>query len=87
MVGMLPVRVTVAVGRKTVPLDDVRDPRVATALRQAAKNVGAQLASARCPIHDKGPTDIRLHFDASGAADLKYQSCCEKLGEAVSKLV
>jgi hypothetical protein len=84
---MLPVRVTVAVGRKTMALDDVRDARVASALRQAAKDVGTRLAAAKCPTHGKGPTDVRLHFDASGAGDLKYESCCEKLGEAISKLV
>ena len=84
---MLSVRVTVAVGRKTVALDDVKEARVASALRQAAKDVGTRLASARCPTHGKGPTDVRLHFDASGAGDLKYESCCEKLGEAVAKLV
>ncbi|MBX3217861.1 MAG: hypothetical protein KF850_37995 [Labilithrix sp.] len=84
---MLPVRVTVAVGRKVVALDDVRDARVATALRQAAKDVGTRLATATCPAHGKGPTDVRLHFDASGAGDLKYESCCEKLGEAIAKLV
>jgi hypothetical protein len=84
---MLPVRVTVMVGRKVVALDEVRDARVASALRQAAKEVGVRLAAAKCPAHGKGPTDVRLHFDASGAGDLKYESCCEKLGEAVSKLV
>jgi hypothetical protein len=79
---MLPVRVTVSVGRKVVALDDVRDARVATALRQAARDVGTRLAA-----HGKGPTDVRLHFDASGAGDLKYESCCEKLGETIAKLV
>ena len=84
---MLPVRVTVAVGRKVVALDEVRDARVATALRQAARDIGARLEGARCPAHGKGPTDVRLHFDASGAGDLKYESCCEKLGEQIAKLV
>jgi hypothetical protein len=84
---MLPVRVTVMVGRKTLALDEVRDVRVVTALRQAAKDIGTRLASAKCPAHGKGPTDVRLHFDASGAGDLKYESCCEKLGEAVAKLM
>jgi hypothetical protein len=28
---------------------------------------------------------VRLHFDAGGNGDLKYESCCEKLGEAISK--
>ena len=84
---MIPVRVTVAVGRKTVALDEVRDPRVANALRQAARDLGARLSSAKCPAHGKGPTEVRLHFDASGAGDLKYESCCEKLGEAIAKLI
>jgi hypothetical protein len=84
---MLQVRVTVAVGRKVVALDDVRDAKVAATLRQAGQNVGKQLAGAKCPTHGKGPTNVRLHFDASGTGDLKYESCCEKLGEAVAKLV
>lgn len=84
---MVSVRVTVAVGRKTVSIDEVRDPRVASALRQAAKDVGTRLASAKCPTHGKGPTDVRLHFDAAGAGDLKYESCCEKLGETIAKLL
>lgn len=84
---MISVRVTVAVGHKTMALEDVRDQRVVTALRQAARDVGTRLGSVKCPTHDKGPTNVRLHFDASGAGDLKYESCCEKLGEAISKVV
>lgn len=84
---MVPVKVTVAVGRKVMALDDVRDPRIVTALKQAAKDIGMRLSSAKCPTHDKGPTDVRLHFDASGSGDLKYESCCEKLGEAIAKLM
>lgn len=84
---MLPVRVTVSVGRKTVELDDVKDPRVAGALRQAGQDVGKRLAKAKCPMHDKGPTQIRLHFDERGAGDLKYESCCAQLGDVISKLV
>ena len=84
---MIPVRVTVTVGRKVLPLEEVRDPRVAGPFMQAAKNIGAQLSKAKCPTHGKGPTDVRLHFDAGGNGDLKYESCCEKLGEAISKLV
>lgn len=87
MAAMISVRVTVAVGRKVVPIDEVSDPRVVSALRQAANDVAKRLSAAKCPAHGKGPTDVRLHFDASGTGDLKYESCCEKLGEAVSKLV
>lgn len=81
------VTVTVAVGRKIMKLDEVRDPRVQSALEQAARDVGARLSKAKCPAHGTGPTDVRLHFDASGSGDLKYESCCEKLGEAIAKLV
>lgn len=84
---MVPVKVTVAVGRKTVALADVQNQKVADALRQAARDVGVRLASAKCPTHEKGPVNVRLHFDSSGAGDLKYESCCEKLGEQISKLV
>ena len=87
MFGMIPVRVTVAVGRKTVPLEEVQNQKVVSALRQAARDVGVRLEQAKCPTHDKGPLNVRLHFDAAGAGDLKYESCCEKLGEQISKLV
>ena len=82
---MSSVRVTVAVGRKIVPLDEVKDPRVVGALRQAAKDVGARISAIKCPVHGKAATDVRLHFDAGGNGDLKYESCCEKLGEAIAK--
>lgn len=85
--SMIPVRVTVAVGRKTLALEDVQNQKVVSALRQAARDVGVRLAQAKCPTHDQGPTNVQLHFDNSGAGDLKYESCCEKLGEQVSKLV
>ncbi len=82
---MVSVRVTVAMGRKVVGLDEVRDQRIVTALRQASRDIGAKLGKVTCPVHGKGPTDVRLHFDAGGNGDLKYESCCEKLGEAVGK--
>ena len=87
MEPMVPVRVTVMVGRKAMALEDVKDPRVVAALRQAGADVGKRLENAKCPEHGKGPTDIRLHFDAAGTGDLKYESCCEKLGEAIAKLL
>lgn len=84
---MIPVKVTVAVGRKAVPIDDVQNQKIVSALRQAARDVGVRLAQAKCPTHDQGPTNVRLHFDSSLNADLKYESCCEELGKAISKLV
>jgi hypothetical protein len=84
---MASVRVTIAMGRKIVSLDDVRDPRVVNDLRQAARALGVKLERVTCPTHGKSPADVRLHFDASGNGDLKYESCCEELGKAVGLVV
>ncbi len=81
---MVPVKVTVVVGKKTVSIDEVRDARIKRGLEDAARSVGTQLAGVKCATHAKGPTDVRLHFDASGNGDLKYESCCEALGKLVS---
>lgn len=84
---MVPVRVTVMVGRKKMALDDVPNAKVVAQLRQAARDIGTRLATVKCPTHDKGPTNVRLDFDASGNGDIKYDSCCELLGEKIAKLV
>ena len=70
-----------------MPLEELRDMRVVGALQQAARDVGKRLASVKCPTHGKGPTEVKLHFDAAGNGDLKYESCCEKLGAAIAKVV
>lgn len=77
------VNVTVTVGNRTVPLAQVRDNRIAGALRATAKQVSSQLEKILCPVHAKAATEVRLHFNASGVADLKYESCCDKLGAAI----
>ena len=79
------VKVTVTMGGRAIAVDDVKDSRIAGGLRSAGKDVGQKLEKVKCPVHAKGPTNVRLHFDARGAADLKYDSCCEALGAAVSK--
>jgi hypothetical protein len=85
MDAMAHVKVTVAVGARAVPIEEVTDPRVRVALQGAAKQVAAKLGGVVCPTHKRGPADIRIHFDKSGAADLKYDSCCETLGEKVGQ--
>jgi hypothetical protein len=84
---MVDVKVTAAVGSRTVKLEDINDPRVRAGLQGAATQVATLLAAVKCPTHHKGPTDVRIHFDRNGAADLKYDSCCpalaEKIGEAL----
>jgi hypothetical protein len=82
---MIDVKVTVTVGARTLKLEDVTDPRIRTALQGAAKQVATKLSSLRCPEHQRGPKDVRIHFDKSGAADLKYDSCCDALGAKVGE--
>ena len=79
------VKVTVALCARTVRIEDVSDARVRTALQGAAKQVASKLAGVVCPTHKRGPVDVRIHFDRSGAADLKYDSCCSVLGEMVGQ--
>ena len=79
------VNVTVQVGPKKVKASDVPDSRVRAQLSAAGKEVGTKLASVRCTEHDKGPTNVRLHFDKNGSADLAYDSCCEALAPLVTK--
>ncbi len=85
MSSMPDVKVTVTVGARTLKLEDVTDPRIRTALQGAAKQVAATLGAVRCPTHQRGPTDVRIHFDKNGAADLKYDSCCAALGAKVGE--
>ncbi len=82
---MLPVRVSVALGSRTVPLEQVTDPRISSALRSAAQDVGKKLSTVRCPVHQKTATNVRIHFDHRGSADLKYDSCCEELGRRIGE--
>lgn len=79
------VDVTVDVRGKAVALAMVADERVRGALEQMARDVGRKLEHAKCPEHKKAPTHVRLHMTASGNADLKYESCCAKLKDVVSK--
>ena len=79
------VKVTVTVGRRTVALADVRDARIVSALRATAQQVETRLRAVVCPVHNLPARDVRIHFDASGNADLKYESCCEQLGAAIGR--
>jgi hypothetical protein len=81
------VTVTVAVGRRSVPVEQVTDRRVAGAFEAAGRQIGSKLDRVKCPAHDKRPSNVRVHFDASGAADLRYDSCCDELGRAVSRVL
>jgi hypothetical protein len=82
---MLPVRVTVSVGSKTMTVDELPDARLATALRTAGQDVARRLEGIRCPVHDQTARNVRIHFDQRGGADLQYDSCCEKLGKRIGE--
>jgi hypothetical protein len=82
---MVHVKVTATVGTRTVPIEDIADARVRTGLQGAANQVAATLSKVKCPTHKKGPTDVRMHFDRNGAADLKYDSCCPLLAEQIGR--
>ncbi|HZU82290.1 MAG TPA: hypothetical protein VE987_05215 [Polyangiaceae bacterium] len=82
---MLPVRVTVDVGGRPVPVEELADARLAAALRNVGQDVGRRLAGIDCPVHRKPATNVRVHFDARGNADLKYESCCERLGRRIGE--
>jgi hypothetical protein len=78
-------RITVTLGSRTVPIEQVTDARIATALRSAGHDVGRRIAAVLCPVHKKAATNVRIHFDAKGNADLQYDSCCEKLGQRIGE--
>lgn len=79
------VNVTVQVGPRKIKSTDISDTRVRAQLTAAGKEVGTKLANVLCSTHDKGPTNVRLHFDKNGNADLAYDSCCELLAPLVTK--
>lgn len=78
------VKVTVMVGARTMRIDEVRDARIRTALQATANQVGEKLGEVVCPIHNRNASDVRIHFDRTGAADLKYESCCAELGAKIT---
>ena len=77
---MLPVDITVGVGDRRIPVDELADPGLAAALRTAGQDIARRLDGLLCPVHMKKAARVRVHFDPRGDADLQYDSCCEKLG-------
>jgi hypothetical protein len=80
---MLPVDITVSVGRRRVAVDQISDTRLASALRTAGSSIAQRLEAIRCPVHKQIAKKVRIHFDERGGADLQYDSCCEKLGAQI----
>jgi hypothetical protein len=83
---MLDVKVTVLQNGKEVPLAQARDPKVRTALGGVAKEVGAKLTPVLCPVHQKPVAKVRIVV-GPGGADIAYDACCDKLKEAVGKVL
>jgi len=81
------VKVSVWMRGRSVAVENVSDARIASALKEAGRDLGTKLATATCPEHGKTPWNVRLHFDKNGAGDLKYESCCEQLGKTVASIL
>jgi hypothetical protein len=80
---MIGARITVSVGNRTVSIDALRDARLASALESAGRDVARRLEALRCPVHRSVATNVRIHFDERGGADLQYDSCCERLAKRI----
>jgi hypothetical protein len=78
-------RITVVLGTRTVSLEQVQDARIASALKTAGQQVARRIDAVLCPVHNKPATNVRIHFDARGNADLRYDSCCEQLGNRIGQ--
>lgn len=79
------VRITVSLNGRRVPLAQVPDPRISDAFGQAGRQVARKLECLSCPVHSETATNVRLHFDVQGNADLQYDSCCDRLGALIKR--
>jgi len=80
---MIAPRITVSVGARAISIDELADARLAAALRSAGQDVARRLETIHCPVHKKTATNVRVHFNRGGGADLQYDSCCERLGKSI----
>ena len=81
----MPPQITMNVGARRVSVDELPDRRLGSALRAAGHDIAQKIDAVRCPVHKRAATQLRIHFDRSGNADLQYDSCCEKLGESIGR--
>ncbi len=82
---MIDVAVLLTIQGRDVPVSKLPDKNVAAALEKMGSEVARKLDRVRCKEHGKGPTNVRVVVDASGNADLRYESCCAKLRDVVGK--
>ena len=78
------VSVTVQVYGREVPIDQVSDKKVVAALKDLGKQVELKLDGLSCKTHKKPPVNVRVHVDAKGNADIRYDSCCDALKSSVT---
>jgi hypothetical protein len=81
------MRITVSVGARTIPVEQLADARLAAALRRAAQDVARRIEGIVCPVHRKTASNVRVHFDQRGGAHLQYDSCCAELGERIGAIL
>jgi len=79
------VKVTITQRGQVVALDQVKDARISAPFKNMAAQIGTTLETIRCPDHGQKATDVRVHVDAKGGVDLKYESCCPKLGALIGQ--
>lgn len=79
------VSVLVEVKGREVPIEKVADKRIVSALQALGQQVEAKLRGVKCKTHGKGPVSVRVHVDARGNADIRYDSCCDALKDSVAR--
>jgi hypothetical protein len=79
----MPVRITVSIGARTLSVEQIPDARLAAALKGAGQDIARRIGAVLCPVHNAAASNVRIHFDQRGSADLQYDSCCAKLGERI----
>lgn len=82
---MVQVAVTLQVQGKEVPVDKLRDKSVAETLTKLGAEVGEKMDGIECPEHSRGAQKVRLHVNATGNADIRYDACCDKLRALIGK--
>jgi hypothetical protein len=79
------VRVYLNVRGKDTLAQDIKDAKVRAGLLEMGRTIGNSLRSVTCAEHNSGPKDVRIHIDAKGNGDLRYEACCDALRTAVAK--
>lgn len=69
---------------RTVPANRVGDELAKAVRAKASESAVSSISRVRCPVHGTAPKNIRV----SGSGDrlrFQYESCCDRLQEAVGK--